>query len=240
MTTSADLDWLAIANRLERLRNRHRGDRAVIVCNGPSLNRVNFNMIRKEHVFGLNKIYLGFKKFKFYPKYFVAVNKHVIEQSSSSIKDLKCINFIPPAEGISSGLTETVFTHWIKADLPGLGFSKDICNGVYQGWTVTYAALQIAYFMGFHTIAIIGMDHRYNFKGSPNDSRILSGPDHNHFSQDYFRDSEWNNPDLESAESAYRLARYHYESDGRQVIDCTIEGACTVFKKQALADAFSL
>jgi hypothetical protein len=36
---------------------------------------------------GVNKIFLGFKKFKFYPKYFVSLNQHVIEQSHQEIKN---------------------------------------------------------------------------------------------------------------------------------------------------------
>ena len=71
MMTPADLDWLAIANRLKRFRNRHKGERAVLLCNGPSLNNVDFARIRKEHIIGLNKIYLGFEEFKIYPRYYV-------------------------------------------------------------------------------------------------------------------------------------------------------------------------
>jgi hypothetical protein len=238
MMISADLDWLGIANRLERFRNRHKGERAIVLCNGPSLNRLDFRRIRKEHIIGLNKIYLGFDRFKIYPRYYVAINHQVIKQAAASIKKLKCVNFVPPTEGLSSGLSETAYTHWIKADLQPLGFSEDICNGVHQGWTVTHVALQIAYFMGFQTVAIAGMDHRYYFDGHPNELRILDGPDPNHFSPDYFQDLAWNNPDLKSAEKAYRLARIHYEADGRQIFDCTIGGACDVFLKGKLEEVF--
>ena len=236
MLTSADLDWLGIANRLDRFRNRHRGERAVILCNGPSLNNINFKRIRKEHIIGLNKIYLGFGSFKIYPRYYVAINGQVIEQAAESIKNLKCVNFIPPIEGLNSGLSENAFTHWIKADLQPLGFSDDICNGVHQGWTVTHVALQIAYFMGFQTVLITGMDHRYHFDGKPHELHVLNGPDPNHFSPAYFENSSWNNPDLESAEEALRLARSHYEADGRQIIDCTPGGACDVFTKRPLEE----
>lgn len=235
----ADLDWLSIANRLERFRNRHKGERAVILCNGPSLNNVDFKRVRRERIIGLNKIYLGFDRFKIYPIYYVAVNEQVIKQSSKNIKELKCINFVPPLEGISSGLSESAYTHWIKADLHPLGFSDDICNGVHQGWTVTHVALQIAYFLGFQTVAITGMDHRYWFDGNPNELSVQNGPDYNHFSPAYFENATWNNPDLESAEKAYRLARFHYEADGRQIFDCTIGGACKVFTKSTLEEVLT-
>lgn len=237
--TSADLDWLAIANRLERFRNRHQGERAILLCNGPSLNKVDFKAIRGERLFGTNKIYLGFNQFRLYPTYYVAINKMVIEQAAEDIRKLKCVNFIPPLEGLLSGLSETVYTHWIKADLNPLGFSTDLCNGVHQGWTVTHVALQIAYFMGFHIVAIVGMDHRYEFKGQPNELHHMAGPDPNHFTADYFMNSYWNNPALAEAENSYRLARTIYEADGRSIIDCTIDGACDVFKKGSLEEVLA-
>ena len=79
---------------LELYKNRHIGERVVIVCNGPSLNNMNLSFLKSEHVIGLNKIYLGFKKYKFYPKYYVAVNEKVLRQSYQEINELTCIKFL--------------------------------------------------------------------------------------------------------------------------------------------------
>lgn len=182
---------------------------------------------------GLNKIYFGFRKYKIYPRYYVAINQEVISQSVEQIRLLKCVNFIS-AQDQASPLKESAFTHWIKADLPVLGFSRDLCNGVHQGWTVTHVALQIAYFMGFEQIIIVGMDHRYQFTGKPNEIGYHEGFDPNHFSQDYFKDCLWNNPDLAGAEDAYKIARHVYEAAGRSIVDCTVDGACQVFEKRRL------
>ncbi|MFZ0408409.1 MAG: hypothetical protein WAM11_09905, partial [Cyanobium sp.] len=219
-----DHDWLGIANRLERFRNRHNGEQLVLICNGPSLNRVDFDRVRGKKLMGLNKIFLGFKRYRIYPFYYVAVNQEVLSQSYEQIRSLKCVNFIP-AQADSSPLQKSPYTHWIKADLPPMGFSLDLCNGVHQGWTVTHVALQIAYFMGFQQVVIIGMDHKYHFTGIPNELANMTGPDPNHFSQDYFQNLAWNNPDLHSAEDAFRIARHTYEAAGRSIIDCTEDGA---------------
>lgn len=228
-----EYDWLAIANRLERFRARHKGEDLILICNGPSLNKTDFGKLRKKNIMGLNKIYLGFSKYKLYPRYYLAVNQQVISQSSSAIKDLKCVNFI--ASGDYHGkIQSSTLTHWIKADLPPMGFSKDICLGMHQGWTVTHAALQIAYFMAFQRVIIIGMDHRYQYEGLPNELKEMSGPDPNHFCSDYFQGCLWNNPDLGQAEEAYRIAKHAYEEAGRSIIDCTVDGACEVFEKRSL------
>lgn len=230
-----ELNWLRIADRLQRFKNRHKGEEMVLICNGPSLNRTNFNLIRKRHIMGLNKIFLGFNKFKIYPKYYVAVNQKVIEQSKEQIEKLNCIKFMPPQEDRSI-LNESALSYWIKADLPPMGFSTDLALGVHQGWTVTHVGLQIAYYMGFDRVVIVGMDHRYRFQGIPNELEVLNGPDPNHFTEGYFQDCAWNNPDLRQSEEAYRIARYTYEAAGRAIIDCTIEGACEVFEKRSLEE----
>src|SRR3546814_3009144 len=70
-------------SRFAILHDRHRGERCVIVANGPSLNAMDLSFLQRETVIGLNKIFHGFEKFDFYPRYYVAVNRKVLEQSRS-------------------------------------------------------------------------------------------------------------------------------------------------------------
>ena len=56
-----------LGTRLQRFRDCHRGERLVLVCNGPSLNQTDFSLIRREVSMGLNKIFLGFRRLRFYP-----------------------------------------------------------------------------------------------------------------------------------------------------------------------------
>ena len=79
--------------------NRHIGERVVVVCNGPSLNKMDLSFLRNETVIGMNKIYLGLEKFRFYPRYYVAINDTVIEQSESEIRNLNCVKFVGQRAG---------------------------------------------------------------------------------------------------------------------------------------------
>ena len=94
--------------------------------------------------------------------------------------------------------------------------------------------------MGFATVVIIGMDHRYSFVGKPHQVQHLAGPDLNHFSPDYFAGKDWMNPDLARSETSYAAARRVLEAEGRQVVDATVEGACTVFAKADYKHVFAL
>ena len=105
---------------------------------------------------------------------------------------------------------------------------------------MTHVALQIAYYMGFASVVIIGMDHRYDFAGKPHQVRHHDGPDLNHFSPEYFAGKDWMNPDLARSETSYTAARRVFEAAGRQIIDATVDGACTVFAKQDYRAVFGL
>lgn len=193
--------------------------------------------LRRETVIGLNKIYLGLARFRFYPRYLVAVNDKVISQSIDAFNELKCVKFISARNAAVMG--EDALTHHIETSAPRKRFYRDIEEGVHEGWTVTYAALQIAFYMGFRDVYIIGMDHRYEYSGAPNASHRLSGNDPNHFDPGYFGGGqEWNNPDLEKSEASYRVARGEFEKDGRRILDATVGGGCEVFDKVSFNDVF--
>ncbi|MES2901349.1 MAG: 6-hydroxymethylpterin diphosphokinase MptE-like protein [Pseudomonadota bacterium] len=217
-------------NRLDALKNRHIRERCVLVANGPSLNAMDLSFLKHEIVFGLNKIHLGLEKFGFYPKYYAAVNEKVIQQSAKEIHRMGCIKFIGSKGG--NIVPESALTYHINTANPPARFCSDISLGVHEGWTVTYVALQIAYFLGFSEIILIGLDHRYIYDGKPNETRQLKGPDQNHFSPSYFGYGQhWDNPDLSNSEESYRIAKAHFDDNGRRIIDATVDGACEIFPK---------
>lgn len=228
---------MTVVPRVKSLQDRHHGDTVVLVANGPSLNRMDLRPLRQATVIGMNKIYLGFKRFGFYPRYYVAVNQKVIEQSADQIKAMNCVKFI--GQRSCNLIPEDGLTYHIDTQQPPARFCHDISHGLHEGWTVTYAALQVAYFLGFQMVIVIGMDHRFEYSGAPNEACVLNGPDPNHFSPDYFGHGQtWDNPDLARSEESYRIARVEFEKDGRRIIDATLGGACTVFEKANFAELF--
>ncbi|MBR9865382.1 MAG: DUF115 domain-containing protein [Rhodobacteraceae bacterium] len=223
--------------RLPRFKNRHPGETCVLVCNGPSLNRMDLEPLKHQTVIGLNKIHLGLEGFGFYPQYLVAVNEKVIHQATREIKAMNCVKFI--GNKGAQHVPADALTYHINTKSPPARFCRDISAGIREGGTVTYAALQIAYYMGFARVVIIGMDHRFDFSGKPHEARHMEGPDVNHFSPAYFSGQTWDNPDLQRSEESYRIARDIFAAEGREIIDATLGGACDVFTKQALGDVLN-
>lgn len=104
---------------------------------------------------------------------------------------------------------------------------------------MTYVAMQIAYYLGFHIVILIGVDHTFEAKGEPHTTVVSAGDDRDHFSLNYFgKGFRWQLPDLETSEVAYRLARSQFEHSGRRIVDATVGGKLDVFPKVPFESCF--
>lgn len=217
--------------RVRRYRQKHRGERCFIIGNGPSLNRTDLSYLKNESTFGLNRIYLLFPTVGFSPTYYVSVNRLVIEQCAEEIERLPMPKFIGWQARNVISFTDNMSFVRDHRDSP-LGFSTKPMVRIWEGHTVTYVAMQLAYFMGFCKVILIGVDHSFTTKGEPNKPVLSAGDDLDHFSPNYFgRGFCWQFPDLEGSEMAYRLAKQYFEADGREIVDATVGGRLEVFPK---------
>ncbi|MEM0926966.1 MAG: 6-hydroxymethylpterin diphosphokinase MptE-like protein [Planctomycetota bacterium] len=224
--------------RLSAFHNRHRGEDCFIIGNGPSLNRMDLPRLNRFSLFGMNKIHLLFERQPLELSYHVCVNPFVIEQSLDAFRGLGCPSFLAfqncPAE-IQRG---EEFQLIYSAGAP-VCFRETILEPLNEGWTVTFVALQIAYFMGFQRVFLVGVDHNFQSTGKPNEVQTLETEDENHFDRRYFAGQQWQLPDLEGSELAYRMAKFFFERDGRRVFDATVGGKLQVFPKIPIDDAFA-
>ncbi|HLC03338.1 MAG TPA: 6-hydroxymethylpterin diphosphokinase MptE-like protein [Anaerolineales bacterium] len=223
--------WRESVRQIRKLRGIHRGERCFILGNGPSLRETDLSLLRDEITFGMNRIYMLFDEIGFSTSYHVAINTLVIEQSASEIKRLTMPKFITwrgrrwMADDPGTVFLDTDYT-------PPATFSKDATGRIFEGSTVTYVALQLAYYFGFDEVILIGVDHHFSTEGPANVTVVSEGDDPNHFSPGYFgRGYRWQLPDLEASERAYRLALEAFHAAGRSVVDATVGGRLLVFPK---------
>lgn len=226
--------------KLARLENQHWGERCVLIANGPSLSKMDFSLIKNEFTIGMNRIYLLFDKFPFNLNLYICVNELVLEQFSDEIAELKMMKLL----------------NWNRHQLfdiknPDMGFVKlgmgledrfgtDLKEPIFSGGTVTFVALQAAYFLGFKEVVLIGLDHNFVEKGTPNAVvKRTASEDQNHFHPNYFpQGSKWQLPDLHRSEVAYEIAKNTFEKAGRRIIDATEGGKCQVFEKKPYSEVF--
>ncbi|MDA7524447.1 DUF115 domain-containing protein [Verrucomicrobia bacterium] len=228
-------------SELLKLRKSFKPQPWLVVANGPSLNNTPLEKFTGYPSIGMNKIDLIFRKTKWRPTLITCINSLVVKQNSEIFKN----SDIPIFLGWKNRLFQkrsnkgNIFYFPQK---PTTKFSVDSSEWIAGfGCTVTYTALQIAYFLNATKVIIVGMDH--NFNTDPNRREIVraEGPDMNHFAKDYFKSGVlWGLPDLKGSEAAYKLARKAYEKDGREILDATIDGKCKVFKKIEMNEALEI
>jgi hypothetical protein len=207
--------------RLQDLHNILDGDDVDLLCNGPSLNLWNDT---GRITMGLNRIYL---KRDIELDFYVAVNPILIRQFAPEINQYDVpLKFIP--EDISHLISDCVPIPITQEHIFGVRPHQ----GIWEGGTVTYVALQLLLWFGVGNVYVHGLDHYYTFTGKPNEENTLVGDDPNHFDPSYFKDKRWNNPDLALSEKAYAIARRVYESRGRRIINATPGSHCDIFERQ--------
>jgi uncharacterized Rossmann fold enzyme len=230
--------WAQSKRNLHRLENIHKDKRCFIIGNGPSLRQTDLNKLRDEYTFGLNRIYLLFPQLGFTTTYLVSVNDLVLEQCAAEMKSLSLPIFLTWRS-----------RHWfhrdskvtyLDTDFTGQeNFCPSITGRIFEGFTVTYVALQLAFHMGFNEVILVGVDHNFVTQGTANQAIVSQGDDPNHFSPDYFgKGFKWQLPDLAGSERAYSMARAAYSIAGRRVLDATIDGKLTIFPKVDYSSLF--
>jgi hypothetical protein len=234
-TISWNINKMASENRecLSRYQGVHAGKRCFIVANGPSLLKTDLDLLKNEFTFGLNRIYLNFKNSSFRPTYYVAMNELILEQFYREISDLELPKFLNwnRRSYYTYDCPKSVFikSKFVFNDF----FQVDITRPLVVGASVTFVALQIAYYMGFNQVILVGLDHNYADKGTPNKTEVRKDEkDKSHFNEQYFpMGVKWQLPDLLRSEHDFSLARKSYEQIGGEVLDATIDGKCQVFTK---------
>jgi hypothetical protein len=226
--------------QLARLKDIHAGERCFIIGNGPSLKQTDLSRLKPEYTFGVNRIYLLFPELGFSTSYYLSINSLVIEQCAADILDLPAPKFLSwRSRGLirralpdMDRLPESPPLAFLHTTYTGPRFASDARGRLWEGATVTYVALQLAFHMGFRQVILVGVDHSFSTQGRPNTTIVSQGDDPDHFDARYFgRGFRWQLPDLETSERGYALARRAYEQAGRQVLDATIGGKLQIFQK---------
>lgn len=220
--------------RLAELKDIHKGKRAFIIGNGPSLKQTDLNKLKNEITFGMNRIYLAFPELGFTTTYLCVTNDLVVEQFVDEINALSMQKFIAwrSRHHFNHSIPVSQLPVFVYTTYTGPRFTTDVRRRVWEGATVTNLALQLAYHMGIEKSILIGVDHNFTSKGEANKTITSQGDDPNHFMPNYFgKGVKWQLPDLDTSEIGYIMAREAYRKAGREIVDATLGGKLSVFPK---------
>ncbi len=225
---------------LAALRDRCNGQPMLVVGNGPSLNSTPLDDFVGVPSIGMNKIDLIYPRTCWRPSLVVCLNNVVAQQHQNyfAVSDIPVFVAWKARWLIHAENRDKLA--YFNTTLSNR-FSTDALRGFGSSATVTYVALQMAYWMGANPVILFGVDHNFKYTGQESTYQKREGPDVNHFDPNYFKSgSFWGTPDLDQSEIDYGLARDVFEAGGRKVYDATVGGKLEVFEKIALERAQEL
>jgi len=224
--------------------NRYLGKRCFIIGNGPSLNKNDLSLLRDEYTFAVNSFYYKTRETGFRPTFFVVEDSSVIKENVDEIVAYEApFKFFPSIyKSLHPKRPGTYFFKlnrgFYEKSSPNYAiprFSTDITQEIFCGQSVTYVNLQLAFFMGFTEVFLIGMDFNYEIPAShkrTGDVLLSDTDDPNHFHKDYFgKGKTWKDPKLDRVLMNYRMAKLVYECAGRRIYNATIGGKLEAFER---------
>lgn len=225
-------------------RNRHVGERVVIIGNGPSLNQLELTRLRDECTIGVNGIFYAEEQMGFPLTYYVVEDTAVMRDNLPSIISYEAGHKFFPSiyRDLIGDLPNVTYFAMNRGFYDHEGpaycvprFSTDATQRVFAGQSVTIMNLQLAYYMGFTEVILIGMDFSYVIPSDAVVNGVLitsQGADPNHFHPDYFGEGKvWKDPKLDRVRVNYELTKRMYEGDGRKILNATPGGNLHVFPR---------
>ncbi|MDB1122429.1 6-hydroxymethylpterin diphosphokinase MptE-like protein [Vibrio algarum] len=232
------------ARRIRTFKNKFKGKRCFIVGNGPSLNKIDLTLLESEYTFGVNSIFFKTKEMGFKPTFYAVEDKHVLDDNLNEIKKFDCeYKFFPSFYRDKTSNDGNNFylpfdVGFYREEHPFFEvprFSKDVSKVVYAGQTVTYFNLQLAFYMGFEEVYLVGMDFDYKIPDSAKISEATiesTEDDPNHFHPDYFgKGKKWHDPKLNAVLLNYEKAKEQFELNGRKILNATDGGKLELYDR---------
>lgn len=185
----------------------YQGKRVFIICNGPSLNVNDLNMLKNEYTIASNKIYLVFDETDWRPTFLTSGDKILWKKINKEIYD-----YFSPVILISNNFDyspdQTLLIKNLGKSQKNDDFSFNMLNGAFGSRTITFQNIQIAAHLGFKEIYLIGCDHFYNEEKVNNTQKsIHSNEIQNHFHPNYRQEGEVvNYAPIKIMNDGYKLA----------------------------------
>lgn len=220
---------------IQKFCNIHNGKRCFIVATGPSLNIQDLDMLKenKEICISMNSIFYIFDKTAWRPNYYVMSDHRGFELYQGELDNLPIDNVFLSDNSDAFWKQEhknNIYYHHHHYEyyfnrLPK--FSDDFSMRSYTGATVTYNCMQLAAYMGFKEIYLLGVDFSY---GGQQKNEAYA-----HFYQEEKRISVGF---VDQVTLAYQSAKQYADEHGLKIYNATRGGKLEIFERVEFDNLF--
>jgi hypothetical protein len=223
-------------SRFIQFKDAHKGQRCFIIGNGPSLTASDLNKLKNEITFGTNKIFFMVDKTEWRPSYFVCEDDETFEQIQGKLSIINCTKFFECHAVLLATLFNPTNFHYFHLDRSDQFRPDREPSGLSEepyfmkwGMTVTYSCLQLAAYMGFSEIYLLGVDSTFD-RGVKINGEIVFNNAQTHFANNYATKNIYPIT-FDFVILAYQTAREYCDSHGVKIRNATRGGALEVFER---------
>ena len=248
-----------MATRIEPWKDRYKGERCFCVGNGPSLRETPLHLLKNEYSFGLNRIAKIYLTTTWRPSFYVNVTVAVLDDGwaadarEAMIDTPSFVGFAamphilsPESDSNRIAVPRNVFPVSVSKGGRDMGafrdsWSHNIADRVSKTGSSMLAVMQIAVYLGFNPLIMVGCDARWE----PFDYEEDIDP--NHFVEDYWGKMNLDGKKIEvtperakgytdDAMWCHRLAKKECDKLGVNVYNATVGGDLEIYPRVDFMD----
>lgn len=221
---------------LKALHKKFDGERCFIIGNGSSLRAEDLEKLKKEYTFAFNRIYYIFDQTSWRPTFYCTQDAKIAQASVDEIREKINTPYIfAPInlkwyEGVD--LESDYFFSPRQAGENVPEFSENIPDHIGVGNTVAYTAIQLAAYMGFAEIYLLGVDHSFRTYQDKNGTVITDPSAKDYFCEQYNQGKDrLYIPRLDVSTLSYMAAQAYAENHPVTIYNATRGGKLEVFPR---------
>ncbi|PWM98996.1 MAG: hypothetical protein DBX37_05635 [Massilioclostridium sp.] len=226
--------------KMKQLKDKYAGERCFIVGNGPSLTVDDLEAIKDEHCFGFNRVYELFDKTSWRPEFYMVLDNDVMKTVALNINKIeakwKFLNIMGKTMGIKASDNTIFFCSYGIYRVKEFCFKKkriseDVSRYISLNFSVTAAAIEVAIYLGFKEIYLIGIDNNFSRWIDENgkmhfqnieDYKLIKAHDFNYFCYQ------------DAVNSCFDCYKKYADSHGIRIINVTRGGNLNSYQREEL------
>lgn len=232
---------------IKTLKNSCEGEKCFIVGNGPSLTKEDLSLLIDEKTFAFNRIYQMYQYTDWRPTYYMVGDSSIIQkmnQQEEKELDAKYIFLADRklSQKYKKQNARQIFLKGVapvhKERLVVKVLSEDVSQYFSIAQSVVIQAFELAFYMGFKEIYLLGIDHSYAVEINADGKKHINKGIESHFKEDEDKSLYVSYKDALTRE--FETCKRYADQHGVKVVNVTRGGKLEVFERDTLENVLNI
>ena len=235
---SKNFEKTKYGKKLLLLKDTHIGQTCFLIGNGPSLRPEDLTVLHENNIrcFASNRIYNTYDKTNWRTDYLVSEDEYVLEEIQGKLNEMECAyKFIPIHLNWFKNIKikdAYYFNQSFYDNSISKTFSDNIAHDIVCRGTVITTCAQIAMYMGFKKIYLIGVDHNFSRMTDKDGNLIINNDVKDHYGVEKNADENTKGIfNVDNATQAFIDLRNFANARGVEIYNATRGGKLEVFPR---------